>query len=72
MKVETQAGTICGIVISVVAIQYVQHAGLVSVGYFAPCDSKDILLMGGSVVLILYKKIFFPRNKNERNIKNER
>ena len=58
MKIESIAGTLCGIVISVVVIWYARHLELVSVGYFAPCDMKDILLLGGSVVLIVYKKIF--------------
>jgi hypothetical protein len=69
MKIENLTGTLCGIVISVVAIWYAKHLGLVSVGYLGSCDAKDMLLMGGSIVLITYKKIFFPRKK-ERNIKN--
>jgi hypothetical protein len=58
MKIESIVGTLCGIIISVVAIWYAKHLGLVSVGYFAPCDAKDILLVVGSVILIVYKKIF--------------
>ena len=58
MKIESIAGIFCGVVISLIDICYANHLGLVSVGYFAPCDMKDILLVGGSIVLIVYKKIF--------------
>jgi hypothetical protein len=58
LKLESIVGTLCGIAISVLVIWYSKRLGLVSVGYFAPCDTKDILLMGGSLVLIVHKKIF--------------
>ena len=69
-KFEILAGTLSGIII-IVAIWYSKYLGLVSVGYFVPCDSKDILLMGCSVAFIFYKKIFFPRKTNERNNQDE-
>jgi hypothetical protein len=66
MKIETLTGTLSGIAISIAAVRYVQHLGLLPVGYqWNPCDSKDLLLLWGSVVLIVYKKIFF-RAKNKR------
>ena len=70
MRIETITGTLCGIAISTVVIWYSEHLGLVSVGYLGSCNAKDILMIGGSVVLIIYKKILFPRKNNERNMKN--
>jgi len=63
INIESLTGTLCGIAISVVTIWYANHLGLVAVGYFVPCDLKDLLLIGGSVVLIVYKKIFPRKNK---------
>lgn len=56
MKLES----ICGTIIGAVAIWYMQHLELLPVGYLwnVQCNAKDILLVGGSVVLIVYKKIF--------------
>ena len=70
MKIESIVGTLCGIVISVVAIWYANHLGLVSVGYLGSYDAKDILLLGGSIVLTFYKMIFSAQKINERNMKN--
>ena len=72
MKIESIAGTLCGIVISVVAILYAKHLGLLTVASLGSCNAKDMLLIGGSVILILYKKILFPRKNNERNDENGR
>jgi len=66
MKIESLVGTLCGVVISVVAIWYLQHLELMPVGGYlwnGSSDAKDILLVGGSVVLIVYKKIFSAQNK---------
>ena len=70
-KFEILAGTLSGVII--VAILYANHLGLASAGYlWNLCDAKDILLLGGSAALIVYKKIFFPRKKiSERNDKDE-
>lgn len=66
-KTENFAGTLSGVAVSFLAIWYANHLGLLPVGYLwdAPCDAKDILLIGGSVVLIVYKRIFSAQ-KNKR------
>ena len=54
-KTENYVGTLSG----VVAIWYMQHLGLLPVvSIWNPYDMKGILLLGGSLVLIVYKKIF--------------
>ena len=61
-KAESLVGILSGIIISAVIIWYAKHLGLVSVGYLGSRDIKDILLLGGSAVLCVQKKIF-PRKK---------
>jgi len=60
MKIESLVGTLSGIAVSVVAVRYIQHLGWIPIGYLwnGQYDAKDMLLIGGSVVLTFYKKIF--------------
>ena len=71
-KTETITGAFCGIIISVVAIWYLQHLGWMPSVYLwnGPSDVVDILLVGIAALLSRNHGSFF-RAKKERNMKNE-